>query len=111
MSTHTKTDRKKAILDMMDDYDLSDSTAWNKLDMLSTHTHVDTIEVDPEGIIIEDNKTFRGVANVYVSLEYGSKRDSFTTSDSFLGHFKGHFGPKNAPIIDEFDVDTSSFYE
>jgi hypothetical protein len=85
--------------------------AWTDLDALSPKTQVDAIEVDPAGVTVSDND-FRGVANVYVILVYGGGEEprGFTTSEAFLGKFKGHFDEHQKPIVDEFKVDTSPFY-
>ena len=68
---------------------------WSDLDELSTHTILEGVEVDPEGILIDDDGRFKGVMNVYVTLQYGKDDDEgFTTSDSFLGRFEGHLDGK-----------------
>lgn len=105
-----KDDALAAIVDAVEQMDLTGfPEAWNELDILSNRTQIDAIQVDPAGISIS-GKGFRGVAPVYVSLEYGAKQDRFTTSDSFLGKFSGHFDDHGSPIVDEFSVDTSPFF-
>ncbi len=102
----------QAIINAIEEYDLVDSSAWSDLDVLSTHTSVDALEVDPEGVIIEANGDFRGIANVYVLLKYGTNSDDgFETSDSFIAHFRGHLDGEGNPVIEDLHVDTSSFYE
>lgn len=103
--------RIRAVMDAVENYELAESAAWSDLDALSTHTYIDGIEIDPEGVILEDNR-FHGVMNVYVLLTYGSdKEDGFETSDAFLGQFEGHFNPEGKAVIDNLTVDTSPFYE
>jgi hypothetical protein len=92
--------------------ELTETSAWNDLDVLSTHTYIDGIEVDPAGIIFENGKKFHGVVNIYVLLEYGPNgSDNFQTSESFLGRFHGHLEPDGKPVVDDVTVDTSPFYE
>ena len=104
--------RVQAVIDSVQNFELSESSSWSDLDALSNRTYVDQIEVDPAGVIIERGGHFQGMMNVYVLLEYGSSGDDrFETSDSFLGRFKGHFDQKQAAVIDEISVDTSPFYK
>ena len=101
--------RLSAVLQAASDYDLTQSDAWSDLDELSTHTYVDDVEVDPDGIKIEGNN-FKGILNVYVLLQYGKDNDEgFQASDAFRGQFSGHFEGDLA-IIDHISVDTSPFY-
>ena len=90
--------------------DLKAFDAWSDLEVLSSRTQVDAIRVDPAGVSVSDDG-FRGIANVYVVLEYagGPGKESFTTSDAFLGKFRGHF-EDGKPVLDQFTVDTSPFY-
>ena len=86
-------------------------SAWSDLDVLSGDTHVDAIEIDPAGVSVAGD-SFRGVANVYVVLEYGGGQgpEGFTDTGAFLGKFEGHFDEHRKPVIDNFTVDTSPFY-
>ena len=101
---------RKAVIDAVEQYDLTESPAWQDLNTLSARTILDGVEVDPDGVILDDDQ-FRGVMNVYVVLRYGSSKDGFETSDSFLGNFKGHFVQGEGPVIDQVSVDTSPFFE
>lgn len=102
--------RVSAIMQAVSDYDVTQSEAWSDLDELSTHTYVDDVEVDPEGILI-DGDSFKGIMNIYVLLQYGSdSQEGFQTSDAFLARFTGHFEDGHASI-DSLQVDTSPFYE
>jgi hypothetical protein len=91
-------DRRQAVADAVRDYDLAGSSAWSGLDELSTHTSIDEIEVDPDGIIIRGNR-FSGVANVYLTLQFGRNNDEgFHEAESFLGHFEGSFEGEDAVV-------------
>lgn len=102
--------RLAAVMQVMSDFDLTESQAWSDLDALSSNTYIDDLEVDPEGVIIEENE-FKGVMNVYVVLHYGGNDDdAFDTSDAFRGQFSGHFDEDKA-VVDSVTVDTSPFFE
>jgi hypothetical protein len=103
-------DPRESIAKVVKEYDLTSDAVWGDLDVLSTHTRLEGVEVDPEGILIDDKGQFKGVMNVYVTLEYGNKKDGFSSSDSFLGNFEGHL-EEDRPKIDAVSVDTSPFYE
>ncbi len=99
------------VIQAVENFELTESQAWGDLDVLSTHTHVDAVEVDPAGVIIEPGDRFRGVANVYLLLQYGSDADDgFQTSEALLGKFKGHFDAAHKPVVEILSVDTSPFY-
>ena len=66
----SKRDRQIAdILKAIKTYDLASSPAWSDLDALSSHTFLDGVEVDPDGIIVK-GKEFRGPISVYVVSKY-----------------------------------------
>lgn len=110
LSDPKRADRVGAVLQAVTDLDLTQSDAWSDLDELSTHTYIDDVEVDPEGIVLDDGR-FKGMMNVYVLLQYGrDNQEGFQTSDAFRGRFEGHFEGA-AAIIDKVSVDTSPFYE
>jgi hypothetical protein len=102
---------KLRIAEAVREFELSGSSAWSDLDVLSTHTRVDGVDVEPEGVVIGEDGNFQGVINIYVSLQFGSDSDDgFTSSDSFLGEFVGHLDQTNEPIIEDVTVDTSDYY-
>jgi hypothetical protein len=104
-------DLRKIIAEVLKGYDLTGDAAWGNLDELSTHTRLEGVDVDPEGILIDDQGRFKGVMNVYVTLQYGKDdKEGFASSDSFLGNFEGHLEGER-PKIDAVTVDTSPFYE
>lgn len=100
-----------AIMDAVSSVDLTETGAWDDLDSLSTNTTVDDIEGLPEGIFQIGDDGFTAVATIYVDLEYGDKKDAFSTSDSFPAQVQGHFEPDGKAVVDSVSVDTSSFYE
>jgi hypothetical protein len=103
--------KREKIVRLVEEYDLSSDPAWSALDELSTHTALEGLEVDPEGVVLDKNGKFRGVVNVYVTLQYDKDDvEGFTTSESFLGNFEGHFEGER-PKVDSISVDTSSFYQ
>ena len=109
-SDPNRADRVGAVLQAVTDLDLTQSEAWSALDELSTHTYIDDVEVDPEGIVLDEDR-FKGMMNIYVLLQYGrDNQEGFQTSDAFRGWFNGHFEGAEA-IIDGVRVDTSPFYE
>jgi hypothetical protein len=102
-------DQRQAVRDAVEELELTSTSAWGDLDVLSTHTSVEDVEVEDEGVVITGD-TFTGVANVYVTLQYGKNDDEgFSESESFLGSFQGHF-EQGVPVIDNCTVDTRSFY-
>jgi hypothetical protein len=111
VKTKATADKKRQkIAEAVKAYDLTGDPVWSDLDLLSTHTVLDGVEVDPEGVILEKDDSFEGVMNIYVTLHYGSGEDAFATSESFLGKYHGHF-EGNRPTVDRIEVDTSPFYE
>jgi|ERR1700733_4269713 len=102
---------RDAIVGAISDFDISDSGAWKKLDTLSSNTEVETIEANTEGIFVAGPKKFEATATVYVVLHYGDKKDSFETTDAFPAHVTGRFDDNKKVIIENFSVDTSSFFD
>jgi hypothetical protein len=101
---------REAIVRAMREYDLTQSESWSDLDELSTHTYIDDVEVDPEGIVFHGD-SFKGVMSVYVLLQYGKDNvEGFQTSDAFQAHFEGRIEDDEV-LIEGVSVDTSPFYE
>lgn len=89
----------------------TDLPFWSELDALSTHTTVESLDIDEDAIVFDDSGAFSATFNVYVSLQYGKdNNEGFTIGDSFLAESRGHFEDGD-PVIDSADIDTSSFYE
>lgn len=84
---------------------------WTSLNMLSSRTEFDGLEVFDDEIVLEPGnaKKFRGNANVYVKLVYGGKDDESSMSDAFPLQFTGHFDGAKV-VIEDVVVDTSSFH-
>lgn len=115
MTAFTKSQKQQTqiskIVGAMERFDIANSPAWAELDALSSHTYLDGMEIDPDGIIIEGDK-FKGSLSVYVLLKYDEHGDdAFETSDAFSGEFFGHFDETGKPVIENATVDTSPFYE
>jgi hypothetical protein len=92
-------------------FDLRSDPAWSDLDLLSSNTVLESIEVDPEGVVLVPGGRFAGVMNVYVLLQYDpGSADSFTDSDSFLGQFEGYVDAEENPVIEQVSVDTTPFF-
>ncbi|MBV8686226.1 MAG: hypothetical protein JOZ90_05510 [Alphaproteobacteria bacterium] len=103
-------DLRQAVAEAVSKYDLSESDAWSDLDELSTHTRVEQVEVDPDGVVVSGD-TFSGVANVYVTLQFGrDDEEGFHEGESFLGHFDGAFHDGKA-VVERFSINTSSGFE
>src|SRR5258708_6897358 len=71
------------IMKAVEDYDLAPSREWQNLDELSSHTELETIEINPNGVFEGPPGSFQAVGSVYVTLNYGDKRDSSSMSDSY----------------------------
>lgn len=100
-------------MEAVSDYDIYDSAAWQELDALSANTHVEQIEVIPEGIF-ETADGFLATGTIYVTLHYGSGNEAIAVSESFPIEAAGDFekrGRKITATIKEFLVDTSSFHK
>ncbi|MDX3930144.1 MAG: hypothetical protein QHC90_30740 [Shinella sp.] len=105
---HMDSDRKVAVIDAINEYDLSNSPEWVRLDGLSTRTEFDSLDAVPEGIFDAGNGVFEAVATLYVVLHYGNGSDSIRSTETFPAHVKGHF-EDSAVKIDDVEVDISSF--
>lgn len=102
---------REAIIAAIEGYDLTESEAWSQLDELSSHTKVEGVEPNPDGIFQKGENNFEVVGTVYVTLNYGSIRDRASMSDSYPIQIRGKLEEGNEIKIDSVEVDTSSFYE
>ena len=101
----------QSIMTAVANYDLSSSPEWNDLDQLSNHTEFESLEANPDGIFEGAPGSFQVVGNVYVTLNYGDKRDSSSMSDSYPVQLSGTYDRKTkAASIDHVSIDTSSFF-
>jgi Predicted pPIWI-associating nuclease len=107
MARNSETDIAKArrIAEAIRDIDLTETGAWGDLDVLSSRTMIDAIEVF-EDEIRSDGEAFEGPINVHVTLQYP---EDVTMSETFPGRFEGKW-KANRPVIENVSVDTSSFY-
>ena len=101
--------RISAILQAAESYDVKQSSAWRELQSLSKGVQLDDKEIDPEGIVLMDNR-FKGAMNLYVLLPFGTGSAKVETTESFAGRFEGHFLDGGAAQIDDLTVNTSSFF-
>lgn len=100
---------RQKIVEAVQAMDYTDTLAWSDLSLLSTSTHIDTIETF-ENEIRFDNDQFQGPVTWYVVLQYGlNTEDPLETSESFPGTFVGRIVDAE-PIIDDMTVDTSLFH-
>jgi hypothetical protein len=109
MATELKQNEIDRVADAVRGAELTRFAAWQDLDALSTHTHLDGIDIDPESVKRTGNK-ITGSVSVYVVLHYGGKEDEVIVGESFPGKFLAHMKDKKV-IIDDITVDTSGFYQ
>lgn len=95
----------RRIAEAVRDTELSETAAWNDLDILSSNTHVEAIEVFEDEIRTEGD-SFEGPINVHVTLQYP---EDVTMSETFPGRFQGRWDGRK-PVVEHVSVDTSSFY-
>lgn len=105
----TNSARIDAVLRAIEEFDIVESDAWSQLDGLSSRTEVQSVEANPDGIFESPDETFQVIGSVYLTLNYGNKRDSVSMSDSYPFHMFGHFLPEGEACVDRIEVDTSSF--
>lgn len=87
-----------------------------ELDSLSSHTRItDLADIEVSDIRVNGGGiNVRGTGNVGVTLEYGggNERDGTEMSDFYPFHFSAKLDPHSTlSSVEEFTVDTSSFYE
>jgi Predicted pPIWI-associating nuclease len=100
------------IIKAVEDYDLASSPEWQELDELSSHTKLEAIEINPNGVFEGPPGFFQAVGSVYVTLNYGAKRDSSSMSDSYPVLVTGKLDrAAKAVSVETVTVDTSSFYK
>jgi predicted pPIWI-associating nuclease len=91
--------------------ELEEYGAWSDLDELSSETTFEGIEPHPDGIFETEKNHFEAIATVYVTLNYGSRKDRASMSDSYPARVAGTVAKKSDVKIDSITVDTSSFYQ
>jgi Predicted pPIWI-associating nuclease len=101
----------QSIMVAVSDFDLASSNYWDALDQLSSHTEFEALEANPAGIFEGPPGMFQAIGTVYVTLNYGDKRDSASMSDSYPVQLSGKFDrTTKLASIESVKVDTSSFY-
>jgi hypothetical protein len=96
--------RTHVIAEAVRNVEIVGTEAWGELDLLSSNTLVEAIEVFEDEIRF-DGTRFAGPINVHVTLEYAK---DVTLSETFPGRFEARW-EGDAPSIDRILVDTSSF--
>lgn len=103
---------ERALQLAVNEYDLTSSEEWQKLDALSQRTEFDGSDVFPESAIF-DGEAFQAPGNVYVTLNYNEEGEPVTMSEAFPAtiyfSLKGSKGSKTIEI-DRIEVNTASFY-
>lgn len=107
MARKLDTDLRKSrqIAEAVRNIELTETAAWSDLDVLSSRTMIEAIEVFEDEIRAFDD-AFEGPINVHVTLQYP---ENITMSETFPGRFEGRW-KANKPVIENVSVDTSSFY-
>lgn len=107
MARKSDTDLRKSrqIVEAVRDVELTETAAWSDLDVLSSRTVIEAIEVF-EDEIRTTGDNFEGPINVHVTLQYP---ENITMSETFPGRFEGRWKSDKA-VIENVSVDTSSFY-
>jgi hypothetical protein len=98
--------KARAIANAVRNTELSETAAWSDLDVLSSNTHVEGIEVFEEEIRAVGGR-FEGPINVHVTLNYP---EDVTISETFPGRFEATWEGDH-PLIESMVIDTASFYE
>jgi hypothetical protein len=100
----------EAISSLTADDVLIGSTA-DALDELSTRTTFEGIEANPDGVFTSDGgATFQAACTIYVTLNYGGRRDDVSMADSYPATVHGTIDAEGVVAVDHVDVDTSSFF-
>ena len=107
-SRKTLDDVMKAIASIDSDTFASLSEA-DDVGELSSNTVFDSIETSPETVFQRPGGRFEASAIVYVTLNYGGKRDGVSMPDSYPAVIEGKISGKKVEI-ERIRVDTSSFY-
>jgi hypothetical protein len=97
-------DQLRAVAEAVRGTELVGTEAWGDLDILSSNTHVEAIEVFEDEIRF-DGSRIEGPINVHVTLQYP---EDVVLSETFPGRFEASW-EKGKPSINRILVDTSSF--
>ncbi|OCX29104.1 hypothetical protein QU42_19395 [Bradyrhizobium sp. UASWS1016] len=99
-----KLDQRRSLAEAVRATELAGTEAWDDLDILSSNTHVEAIEVFEDEIRFDGNR-IEGPINVHVTLQYS---EDVVLSESFPGRFEASW-ENGKPSIKRIVVDTSSF--
>ncbi|PAX09472.1 hypothetical protein [Sphingomonas lenta] len=97
-------------INALDQNALEDFGAWQALADLSSRTQFETVDGDPDSVVMDTEGRFEAIATVYVTLVYGSSDDEDSISDEYLATVRGRSGVGDV-TIESIHVDTRSFYE
>lgn len=99
--------RQRDVAEALRSQNLKETEAGRHLLVLSTDTHIDSLEVLEEEIILEGDN-FSGPVLWHVTLSFPNpKQGPIVSSESFPGTFQGRYDD-GQPCIETLDVDTSS---
>lgn len=90
--------------------DLLAMGAWDALADLSSNTTFEGIDTNLDGVVLRSDGSFEAVADVYVSLNYGGKRDPVSLGDAYPATIRGRITPDDVDL-DSIEIDTGSYYE
>jgi hypothetical protein len=91
------------------DAELTDFSAWQDLDALSARTQIEQIDLLEDQVRVDGDR-IEGPINVFVTLHYGDRADSFEETEEFPGRLKAHLEGDRV-VIDDISVDVRSFFE
>ena len=106
----TQSDAIIGAISALDESHQAIEAAWPALDVLSSATSFEAIESAPGGIVIETDGTFEAAATIYITLNYGSRKDPVSMSDAYPSIVRGTVDDHSNVTVSEIVVDTESFY-
>lgn len=102
--------KQRTIADVVRAQDPAATEAGQHLLSLSPDTHIDSLEVFEEAILVEDSD-FSGPVLWHVTLNFpDAARGPIVASESLPGVFRGRY-EGNQPRVETLDVDVSSLSE
>lgn len=97
-------------INKLDQGDIESRGAWEALADLSSATSFEGIDANLDSVVIRTDGSFEAVADVYVTLNYGGKRDAAALGDAYPATVRGHL-TDSAIHIDSIEIQTGSFYD
>ena len=97
------------LLEKVYSIDFTETHAWGDLDLLSSHTHFNGLNLDTaSGVIVGDRYIVPGT--VFVELSYGNENDGTSFHDAYPISVEFKYADGEIQLI-EISTDTRSFYE